>query len=74
MFQRMKQSNITQHFNKYPCCDHLNVALGFLLEKPEENHFAILEICNAIVKAHGYFFDWIAKELEKNGMPGFVKH
>ena len=41
----------------YPECDHLNLALRFLLKKPEENKLAIEEIYFAIGKANGYFYD-----------------
>lgn len=40
----------------YPACDHLNVALGHLLDDVEENRVAIEEICYAIIKGGGYFY------------------
>lgn len=52
--------------------DHLNIALGHLLKKPEENRFAIEEICYAIAKAGGYFYDSVAEELELIGMGSFL--
>ena len=49
----------------YPECDHLNIALRFLLKKPEENKLAIEEIYFAIVKTNGYFYDDVKKTLYK---------
>lgn len=57
----------------YPQCDHLNLAIGYLLEKPEENRLAIEEICWAILKADGYFFKHIADKLEQNGFGDFAE-
>lgn len=57
-----------KRFNRwaYPECDHLNIALQFLLKKPEENKVAIEEIYFAIIKTHGYFYDDVAKSLYEN--------
>lgn len=52
----------------YPSCDHLNCALEVLLEKPLENKTAIEEICYAIDKAGGYFYDHIKDSLIKNNI------
>lgn len=57
---------------EYPACDHLNVALGYLLEDVEENRRAIEEICYAITKAGGYFYSHIASLLVVNGLGHFV--
>lgn len=57
----------------YPQCDHLNLAIEYLLEKPEENRLAIEEICYAILKANGYFFKHIADKLEQNDFENFVE-
>lgn len=59
--------SLLQRFKKwaYPECDHLNIALRFLLKKPEENKLAIEEIYFAIVKTNGYFYDDVKKTLCK---------
>lgn len=59
--------SLLQRFKKwaYPECDHLNIALRFLLKKPEENKLAIEEIYFAIVKMNGYFYDDVKKALYK---------
>lgn len=56
----------------YPACDHLNMALGYLLHDIDENHKAIEEICYAIIKADGYFYSHIASLLAVNGYDHFV--
>lgn len=57
-----------QRFKKwaYPECDHLNIALRFLLKKPEENKAAIEEIYFTIVKTNGYFYDDVKEALKEN--------
>ena len=50
----------------YPECDHLNVALRFLLKKPTENKLAIEEIYFAISKTNGYFYDDVKEALKEN--------
>lgn len=50
----------------YPECDHLNIALRFLLKKPEENKLAIEEIYFALRKTNGYFYDDVKKALYEN--------
>ena len=45
-----------------------------LLKKPEENRFAIEEICYAITKADGYFYDSVAEQLELFGMAAFMEY
>lgn len=57
----------------YPQCDHLNLAIGYLLEKPEENRMAIEEIYFAILKAGGYFYKHIAEKLEQNDFGDFIE-
>ena len=47
----------------YPECDHLNIALRFLLKNPEQNKIAIEEIYFALMKTNGYFYDDVAKSL-----------
>lgn len=62
----MKQ--LLRRFKKwmYPECDHLNIALRFLLKKPEENRFAIEEIYFALLKTNGYFYDDVKEALYEN--------
>lgn len=50
----------------YPECDHLNIALRFLLKNPEENKVAIEEIYFAIMKTSGYFYDDVKETLYEN--------
>ena len=59
--------------SEYPACDHLNCALGYLLEDAECNERAIEEICYAIIKAGGYYYKHIAEMLERNGFCNFVR-
>ena len=42
----------------YPECDHLNIALRFLLQKPEEIYFALR-------KTNGYFYDDVKEKLKE---------
>ena len=56
----------------YPACDHLNVALGYLLENADENRRPIEEICYAITKSGGYFYTHIASLLSVTGFGYFV--
>lgn len=58
-FRRFKQWG-------YPECDHLNIALRFLLKKPGENELAIEEIYFAIIKTNGYFYDDVKEALKEN--------
>lgn len=50
----------------YPECDHLNVALRFLLREPEKNKTAIEEIYCALMKTNGYFYNDVKKSLLEN--------
>lgn len=59
LFRRFKQWG-------YPECDHLNIALRFLLKKPGENELAIEEIYFAIIKTNGYFYDDVKEALKEN--------
>lgn len=73
MFKRFKRPLKGLAFGTYPSCDHLNLALCYLLENPETNRFAIEEICYAIRKADGYFYDHTRDMLLRNGFAGFVE-
>ena len=55
-------------FGTYPCCDHLNSALRHLLKDKITNKSAIDEICQAIYKADGYFYEDVANELAKGNI------
>ena len=55
--------SITKGIGRYPSCDHLNIALTFLLENPTDNLSAIDEILYAISKADGYLYDHVKEEL-----------
>lgn len=59
-------------FATYPPCDHLNIALNFLLSNPDENRLAIEEICYAIIKAVGYYYPHVANFLVMYGFGAFV--
>lgn len=60
-------------FSQYPSCDHLNCALNILLQNPKGHRVAIEEICYAIVKANGYFYDHIKDKLNEHGFARFIK-
>ena len=61
-------------FSQYPSCDHLNCALNILLQDPKEtSRAAIEEICYAIVKANGYFYDHVKEKLIAYDYGRFVK-
>ena len=47
----------------YPECDHLNIALRFLLKNPGQNKVAIKEIYFTLMKTHGYFYEDVSKAL-----------
>lgn len=49
----------------YPECDHLNIALRFLLKNPEQNKLAIEEIYFALMKTNGYFYEDASSALYK---------
>ena len=50
----------------YPECDHLNLALRYLLKNPEQNKYAIEEIYFALTKTNGYFYEDVSKALYEN--------
>lgn len=47
----------------YPECEHLSIALRFLLKNPEQNKLAIEEIYFALMKTNGYFYEDISRAL-----------
>ena len=50
----------------YPECDHLNLALRYLLKNTEQNKYAIEEIYFALTKTNGYFYNDVAQLLYEN--------
>lgn len=65
--KRLFHRKFAQSISKYPACEHLNMALWYLLQKPEENRDAIGEIVYAIVKSGGYINDVQEKTLKEMG-------
>lgn len=65
--KRMFHRQFARSISKYPACEHLNMALWYLLKKPEENRDAIGEIVYAIVKSGGYINDIHEKTLKEMG-------
>ena len=59
LFQKIKKWS-------YPECDHLNLALRYLLKNPEQNKYAIEEIYFALTKTNGYFYNDVAQLLYEN--------
>jgi transcriptional/translational regulatory protein YebC/TACO1 len=58
-------------YGEYPACDHLNVALRYLLDSADKNRIPIEEIVYAITKSNGYFYDDVKDALTKNNFYGF---
>ena len=65
--KRLFHRQFARMISKYPACEHLNMALWYLLKKPEENRDAIVEIVYAIVKSGGYINDVHEKSLKEMG-------
>lgn len=65
--KRLFHRKFARSISKYPACEHLNMALWYLLKKPEENRGAIGEIVYAIVKSGGYINDVHEKTLKEMG-------
>lgn len=66
--QKLLRRKTNRQLAKYPACEHLNMALWYLLKKPEENRDAIGEIVYAIVKSGGYINDVYEKSLKEMGV------
>lgn len=62
MFRKRNQ------YGKYPACDHLNVALRYLLDSADENRMPIEEIVYAITKSNGYIYDDVKNALVENSI------
>ena len=75
MWPFKKRDKITERLSEYPACDHLNIALKILLDSKdtESTRVAITEICHAINKANGYFYDYVKDNLKSRGFEGFIK-
>jgi hypothetical protein len=55
-------------YGEYPACDHLNVALRYLLDSADKNRIPIEEIVYAIEKSNGYFYDDVKNALAQNNI------
>ncbi len=66
--KRLFHRKFARSISRYPACEHLNMALWYLLKKPEENLDAIGEIVYAIVKSGGYINDIHEKLLKEMGV------
>lgn len=65
--KRLSQRKFARAVSKYPACDHLNMALWYLLKNPAENRDAIGEIAYAISKSGGYIYDIHEEKLQEMG-------
>lgn len=70
MMKWFKNRKISSRLSEYPACDHLNVAIRLLLSETAEKETAIEEICYAISKSGGYFYDDIKEELKQRSIWG----
>lgn len=66
--KRLKNKQISTRISEYPACDHLNVAIRLLLKEKLDKESAIKEICYAIFKSGGYFYDDLKAELNRRGI------
>jgi hypothetical protein len=66
--KRLFHRKFARSISKYPACEHLNMALWYLLKKPEENRDAIGEIVYAIVKSRRVYSRLLRKIIERNGV------
>lgn len=64
----MKMFRKRNPYGEYPACDHLNVALRYLLDSANENRISIEEIVYAITKSNGYFYDDVKDALIENNI------
>lgn len=65
IFTERKPKN-KKRIGVYPSIDHLNIALRILLKTPEVNKVAIQEICYAILKANGRFYEDVKKSIRES--------
>ena len=66
MWKIIKRNN--KSIVTYPSIDHLNIALRHMLKNAKCNKSAIQEICYAITKGNGYFYDDVAREIKEKGI------
>lgn len=59
---------INWRLGQYPCADHLNLALNYLLKEEHMNVGAIEEICYALEKAEAYYYEYVLDLLIKRGI------
>ena len=57
-----------RRLGKYPCADHLNLALYYLLKEENLNVGAIEEICYALEKAGAYYYENVLDLLVQKGI------
>lgn len=57
-----------RRLGKYPCADHLNLALNYLLKEENLNVGAIEEICYALEKAGAYYYEYVLDLLIQKGI------
>ena len=57
-----------RRLGQYPCADHLNLALSYLLKEDNLNVGAIEEICYALEKAEAYYYENVLDLLIKRGI------
>lgn len=65
--KRLFHRKLAKSISRYPACDHLNMALWYLLKNPAENRDAIGEIAYAISKSGGYIYDIHEEKLQEMG-------
>ena len=57
-----------RRLGEYPCADHLNLALNYLLKEENLNVGAIEEICYALEKAGAYYYENVLDLLVQKGI------
>lgn len=57
-----------RRLGEYPCADHLNLALSYLLKEDNLNVGAIEEICYALEKAGAYYYENVLDLLIERGI------
>ena len=57
-----------RRLGQYPCADHLNLALNYLLKEKNLNVGAVEEICYALEKAGTYYYEHVLDLLIERGI------
>ena len=57
-----------RRLGQYPCADHLNLALNYLLKEKNLNVGAVEEICYALEKAGAYYYEYVLDLLIERGI------